>query len=117
MPVTRRSVLLGGASSVALISLPGAVRASPAPTIPPELFEPGIDAMAETVRAIVDMLKPSIVGVDFADLQAVLRAGGCGGSVKGRGGLGIPKKIVSYFYRIVTTENDPALFYTQIRAR
>lgn len=83
MQVTRRSVLLGGASSAALIGLPGAVRASPAPAIPPELFEPGIEAMADTVRAIVDMLKPSIVGVDYTDLQALLRAGGRGAFAQG----------------------------------
>lgn len=83
MQVTRRSVLLGGASSAALIGLPGTIRAAPVPTLPPELFEPGIEAMADTVRAIVDMLKPSIVGVDITDLRAVLEAGARAGFGQG----------------------------------
>lgn len=48
------------------------------PSVPPELYQPGIEAMADTVKAIVDMLKPSLVGVDLADLQAVLQGAGQG---------------------------------------
>lgn len=79
MATTRRAVLLGGASSAALLAFPPARAAGPAaPAVPPEMFEPGIQAMADTVRSIVDMLKPSIVGVDYSDLRAVLQQGGRG---------------------------------------
>lgn len=75
--ITRRSFLRGGVSVGALLSLPGAPSSSGLP-IPPAFFEPGAQAMADTVKAIVEMLKPSIVGVDLADLEAVLRNGGQG---------------------------------------
>lgn len=76
--ITRRAVLRGGVSTaalLALLALPASARA-PAPTIPTKLYQPGIEAMAGTVKAIVDMLKPSIVGVDYTDLRAILQNGG-----------------------------------------
>lgn len=75
--VTRRTVLRGGVSAVVVLGLP-ARGAGPMPTVPPELFQPGIEAMADTVKAIVELLKPSLVGVDLADLQAVLKRSGQG---------------------------------------
>lgn len=75
--ITRRGFLRGGVSVAALLSLPGTPSSSGL-SIPPAFFEPGTQAMADTVKAIVEMLKPSIVGVDLADLEAVLRNGGQG---------------------------------------
>lgn len=75
--VTRRAVLRGGVSAVVVLGLP-ARGAGPVPSVPPELFQPGIEAMADTVKAIVDLLKPSLVGVDPADLRAVLQGAGQG---------------------------------------
>lgn len=75
--ITRRGFLRGGVSAAALFSLPETAGSSTLP-IPPELFQPGAQAMADTVKAIVELLKPSIVGVDLADLEAVLRNGGQG---------------------------------------
>ena len=75
--ITRRGFLRGGVSAAALLSLPGTASPSELP-IPPAFFEPGAQAMADTVKAVVELLKPSIVGVDLADLEAVLRNGGQG---------------------------------------
>lgn len=75
--VTRRAVLRGGVSAVVVLGLP-ARGAGPVTSVPPEFFQPSIEAMADTVKAIVDLLKPSIVGVDLADLQAVLQRSGKG---------------------------------------
>lgn len=75
--ITRRGFLHGCVSVAALLSLPGTASPSALP-IPPAFFEPGAQAMADTVKAIVEMLKPSIVGVDLADLEAVLRNSGQG---------------------------------------
>lgn len=75
--ITRRVFLRGGVSVAALLSLPGPASSSALP-IPPAFFEPGAQAMADTMKAIVELLKPSIVGVDLADLEVVLRNGGQG---------------------------------------
>ncbi|TGD41580.1 hypothetical protein EEB11_17930 [Pseudotabrizicola sediminis] len=76
--ITRRAVLRGGVSAVVVLGLPTR-GAGPMPSVPPEFFQPGIEAMADTVKAIVELLKPSIVGVDPADLRAVLQGAGVGG--------------------------------------
>lgn len=75
--LTRRGFLRGGVSAAALFSLP-ATAAAPNIQIPSELYQPGVEAMAHTVKAIADLLRPSLIGVDLADLHAVLRNAGQG---------------------------------------
>lgn len=82
MQMSRRSVLRGGASSLAMLALPLRAGAQDLPNLD-ALYQPGVEAMADTVKAIVDMLKPGIIGVDMADIRAVLAGAGAGGFGQG----------------------------------
>ena len=71
MRITRRSFLLCGASTAALLGFPfDRARAAP----PPPLFDPAIASASTSIEAISKLV--SQIGLDFGDVRTVLHGGG-----------------------------------------
>lgn len=85
MRLSRRSFLLSGVSTLALLGVP-ALRGAAAPSaVPAALYEPGVDAMAAAVQSIASLIaqQPGLIGIDLCDLRAVLEGGGRAGYGQG----------------------------------
>jgi hypothetical protein len=74
MRITRRSFLLCGASTAALLGFPfDRARAAP----PPPLFDPAIASATTSIEAISKLVSQrGLIGLDFGDVRTVLHGGG-----------------------------------------
>jgi hypothetical protein len=76
MQISRRTLILGGVSAVALTGLPLArtVASAPPPTL---LYDPALVTMAGAIAVTSDLLtKRGLIGLDFGDVRTVLGGGG-----------------------------------------
>jgi hypothetical protein len=75
MRITRRTFLLGSASTAALLGFPYRRLGAAAP---PPLYDPALASVTGAVEAISKLVSTrGIIGLDLSDIQSVLEGGGC----------------------------------------